>query len=72
VLVRKFAPAAVLVTAQGDIVYFSGKTGKYLEPAAGKANLNLFAMARTGLSQPLNEVFYRALRQKTPVLTGPK
>jgi two-component system CheB/CheR fusion protein len=68
VLARKFAPAAVLVTAQGDIVYFSGKTGKYLEPAAGKANLNLFAMARTGLSQPLNEVFYRALRQKGPVL----
>ncbi len=42
VLARKFAPAAVLATAQGDIVYFSGKTGKYLEPAAGKANLNLF------------------------------
>jgi two-component system CheB/CheR fusion protein len=71
VLARKFAPAAVLVTAQGDIVYFSGKTGKYLEPAAGKANLNLFAMARAGLSQPLNEVFHRALRQKAAVVLEP-
>jgi two-component system CheB/CheR fusion protein len=71
VLVRRYAPAAVLVSAQGDIVYFSGKTGKYLEPAAGKANLNLFAMARPGLSQPLSEVFYRALRQKTTAVLDP-
>jgi two-component system CheB/CheR fusion protein len=71
VLVRKYAPAALLASAQGDIVYFSGKTGKYLEPAAGKANLNLFSMARSGLSQPLSEVFYRALRQKTAMALDP-
>jgi two-component system CheB/CheR fusion protein len=64
VLVRAYAPPAVLVTTQGDIVYFSGKTGKYLEPATGKANLNIFAMARSGLNEALNEVFYRATRQK--------
>ncbi|QIR15694.1 chemotaxis protein CheB [Shewanella aestuarii] len=58
-----FAPSAVLTTKQADIVYISGKTGKYLEPAVGKVNHNLFAMARQGLSAPLNEVFYRALRQ---------
>lgn len=67
VLLRKFAPSAVLVTAEGDIVYFSGKTGKYLEPPAGKANLNLFAMARPSLRQPLFEVFYRAARQKETI-----
>jgi two-component system, chemotaxis family, CheB/CheR fusion protein len=64
VLLHRFCPAAVLVTTKGDIVYFSGKTGKYLEPPAGKANLNLFAMARRGLSQPLSEIFYQAVRQK--------
>lgn len=64
-LLRKFAPAAALVNAQGDIVYFSGKTGRYLEPAAGKANLNLFAMARSGLTQPLSDLFYRAEREQT-------
>jgi len=31
----------------------------------GKANLNLFAMARAGLSFALNEVFIKAVRQKT-------
>ncbi len=67
VLLRKFAPSAVLATAEGDIVYFSGKTGKYLEPPAGKANLNLFAMARPSLRQPLFEAFTRASRQKEAI-----
>ena len=44
-----FAPPAVLVNEKGDILYISGRTGKYLEPAAGKANWNIFAMAREGL-----------------------
>jgi two-component system CheB/CheR fusion protein len=63
-LMKKFAPSAVLVTGQGDIVYFSGKTSKYLEPPAGKANLNLFAMLRPSLRQPLADIFYRTVRQK--------
>jgi two-component system CheB/CheR fusion protein len=62
-LLQQFAPAAVLVTEKGDIVYINGKTGQYLEPAAGKVNHNLFAMLRQGLTGPLNEGFTRALRQ---------
>lgn len=65
VLLEHYAPAAVLVTPQGDVLYFSGKTGKYLEPAMGKPNLNLFAMARKGLDQALSEAFHRAIREKT-------
>ncbi len=63
-VLQRYAPAAVLVTEQGDLLYFSGKTGKYLEPASGKARLNLFAMARDGLSQALNEAFSRAVHDK--------
>ena len=58
-----YAPAALLVSAKGDMLYVSGKTGKYLEPAAGKPNLNLFAMARDGLKQALSDAFYRAVRE---------
>lgn len=68
VLLQRFSPAAVLVTKEGDILYISGKTGKYLEPAAGKANLNLFAMAREGLGDALSEAFHRAVRQKSAVM----
>jgi len=67
VLLQRYSPAAVLVTKEGDILYFSGKTGKYLEPAAGKANLNLFAMSREGLGDALSEAFHKAVRQKVVV-----
>ena len=62
-----YAPAAVLVTDQGDMLYLSGKTGNYLEPAIGKPSLNLFAMAREGVHQALSEAFYRAMRARSEV-----
>ena len=64
VLLQHFAPPAVLVNDQGDILYISGRTGRYLEPAAGKANWNIFAMAREGLRFDLGIAFQKALRQK--------
>jgi len=63
-LLPPYMPAAVIVTEKGDIVYVSGKTGNYLEPAAGKANWNLFAMARGWLASPLLEGFREATTEK--------
>lgn len=63
VLLQRFAPAAVLVNKAGDILFVSGRTGKYLEPAAGKANWNVFAMAREGLRLELPEAFRKAVRE---------
>ena len=66
-LLQQYAPAAVLVNSNGDILYISGRTGKYLEPPAGKANWNIFAMAREGLRYELGGAFKKALRQKDAV-----
>jgi len=63
----RFAPPAVLVDEQGDIVFFSGRTGQYLEPAAGKANLNIVAMAREGLRYDLANALQKAHRKKAAV-----
>ena len=52
-LLQRFAPASVLINEVGDILYITGRTGKYLEPAAGKANMNIYNMAREGLSTHL-------------------
>ena len=57
----------MLTNDKGDILYISGRTGKYLEPAAGKANWNIFAMAREGLRYELNNAWQKALRQKAAV-----
>ncbi len=66
-ILQRFAPPAVLINNKGDILYISGRTGKYLEPAAGKANWNIFAMAREGLRYELDSAFQKALREKTAV-----
>ncbi|HIJ86785.1 MAG TPA: chemotaxis protein CheB [Desulfuromonadales bacterium] len=67
-LLQQFSPPAVLTNESGDILYISGKTGKYLEPAAGKANWNIFAMAREGLRSDLGSAFQRAVRLKETVM----
>ena len=67
-VLQRYAPPAVLTNDLGDIFYVSGRTGKYLEPAAGKANWNLFAMAREGLRYELTRAFAEALRQKESVV----
>ncbi len=66
-LLQHYSPPAVLITDTGDIVYINGRTGKYLEPAAGKANWNIFAMAREGLRFDLGSAFKKALRQQERV-----
>lgn len=72
-LLRRFSPAAVLVNSEGDIVYVNGRTGKYLEPASGKANWNIYAMAREGLRDPLLTAFHKVVRhQGKASLTGLK
>jgi two-component system CheB/CheR fusion protein len=63
-----YSAPAVLVNDKGNILYVSGRTGDYLEPAAGKANWNIFVMAREGLRYELTEAFQKALRQKEPVV----
>jgi two-component system CheB/CheR fusion protein len=68
VLLQHFSPAAVLTNENGDILYISGRTGKYLEPAAGKVNWNIFAMAREGLRYDLASAFQKALREKNLVI----
>ena len=67
-IVQDYAPPAVLVNHKGEMLYVSGRTGKYLEPAVGKANLNLFAMAREGLRYELADGFQKALRKKERVV----
>src|SRR5262249_38660833 len=53
----------VLCNTKGDVLYASGRSGKYLEPTVGKAHLNIFAMAREGLRYELSRAFAEAQRE---------
>src|SRR5207244_798719 len=48
-LLERFAPPTLIINTRGDIAYIHGRTGAYLEIAAGEPRTNLFAMAREGL-----------------------
>ena len=72
-LLEDFTPPAVFINEQGDVVYIHGRTGKYLEPPAGKANINIFAMAREGLKIELPGAIREAKSQnKVITLKGIK
>lgn len=67
-LLDHYAPAGVLVNEYGDIIYIHGHTGKYLEPAVGKANLNIFAMLRDELRNEFHNAFHRTVSKKETVV----
>jgi len=68
VLLQRVAPAAVLVNAEGNVIYVNGHTGKFLEVPAGKANWNIHAMAREGLRKELFFALAKALREGGSVI----
>ncbi|MCX6309627.1 MAG: PAS domain-containing protein [Bacteroidia bacterium] len=61
-LLQRFAPASVLVNDKGDVIYMTGRIGKYLEPVAGKANWNIYVMAREGFRNELPGAMRKALQ----------
>jgi len=67
-LLEHYAPSGVLVNEYGDIIYIHGHTGKYLEPAVGKANLNIFAMLREDLRTEFHNAFHRSVSKKETVV----
>lgn len=62
-LLQRASPAGALVTSKGDILYLHGRTGQFLEPAAGEVGTaNLLKMAQEGLRHDLTLKFREAVR----------
>lgn len=64
VILQSYSPNCVIITANGDIVYIHGKTGKYLELTHGEAKMNIFEMAREGLQQELPALIRKVISGK--------
>lgn len=67
VLLEKFAPPCVIINEQGNILYIHGRTGKYLEPAHGRPNLNILEMAREGIQLELRSAIHTAISKRKDV-----
>jgi len=67
VTVAQFAPPAVLIDDNLQILQFRGPTSEYLEPPTGKASFDLLRMARDGLMLPLRAAINRARKENATV-----
>jgi two-component system CheB/CheR fusion protein len=66
-LLNKYVPPSTIITDFGEILYIHGRLGKYLEPAPGKAKLNISDMAREGLKFELDSALQKAVTKNKDV-----
>jgi two-component system, chemotaxis family, CheB/CheR fusion protein len=67
VLANRFIPASIVVNDEMEIVQFRGRTGAYLEPAAGHPTFSLSRMAREGLLVDLRSALTKAKKDDAVV-----
>ena len=60
-LIERFAPASALIERNGQVVWFHGSTGPYLEAPPGEPSRDLLAMARHGLRAKLRHGVRQAI-----------
>ena len=70
-VLEQFAPAHVVVNRDGDIIHYSARTGKYLEPAAGMPSRQLLASARVGLRLELRAALQEAVETRRSAVRDP-
>lgn len=67
-VVERFVPAHVVVDGDGDVVYYSTRTGTYLEAPRGAPSRQLISMARRGLRADLRSALREAMENGHAVL----
>ncbi len=67
ILLAKYVPPGVVISAAMEIVQFRGDTGPYLAPAAGAPSLHLLKMLRQGLLVGVRAAILRAEAEGRPV-----
>jgi two-component system, chemotaxis family, CheB/CheR fusion protein len=66
-VLERFAPPYVVVNGEGDVVFYSNRTGKYLEAAGGMPTRQILAIARRGLRLDLRAMLHEAIETGTAV-----
>jgi two-component system CheB/CheR fusion protein len=60
-VLERFSPPHVVVNRDGDVIYYSSRTGKYLEAPAGNPTRQLLTLARKGLRLDLRTLLRDAI-----------
>jgi len=67
-LLRRYAPACVIINRTGEILYFHGRIDDYLMQPEGVPTQDLIARARSGLRTKLRSAIYEAIRGNPRVI----
>ena len=65
-VLKNHSPVGVIINSAMEVIQFRGRTTPYLEPAPGKASLNLLKLARNGLALELRTLIVAAGKKGTP------
>lgn len=67
-VLEQFTPAHIVVDGDGNIIYYSARTGKYLEPQMGSPSRQIQAMARRELRLELRTTLREAVTKRHTVV----
>ncbi|WP_426954455.1 CheR family methyltransferase [Muricoccus radiodurans] len=70
-VVERYAPAYVIVDEEHQVLNFSGRTGPFLNPISGAANLNLLNLVHRDLRLDLRAALLRAAADRRTVRVAP-
>lgn len=64
---ERYAPAYVIVDEQLQVVHFSGRSGRFIEPSSGAASLDLLQLIHRDVRLELRSALHRAMEENKAV-----
>jgi len=68
IILEDYSSPCVLVNQNYDILYFHGKTDKYLSPPTGEPRFNILKMASDDISNKLSVALHQAFKQRKTIV----
>lgn len=69
-IMERYAPAYLILDENHDVLHFSGRTGRFLDPPTGLASLNVYNLIHRDLRMDLRAALHRAETEKETVRVG--
>jgi two-component system CheB/CheR fusion protein len=69
VILENYVPSSVLINEKYDILYFFGKTDRFLFPPAGEPSFNILKMVHEELRYKMSSALNKAVKQQKTVVS---
>lgn len=66
-ILERYAPAYMIIDASYEVLHFSGRTGRFIDPPTGVASLNLLHLIHRDLRMDVRAALHKAETEKSPV-----